>query len=199
MKNKDKNKSQKEAEQSAANSFVIRTLAEQEGCYNQREFPFYEEYHDTSYIQWHDKRPTVCLEEKGEKSKYYLKNDNKKELVVYQIDGGVFKSTAEGDKKCDFGIYTEDELLILVELKGGNYKKAIKQLTNTTTLLGLNGSNKIKKLLARTVLTNGKSVPNITTTEIAKLKGLITKYNGGYKEEYIGKATKLEEILSKIS
>ncbi len=196
MGKKNKNKGKK-SKQEAANPLVILTLAEQEGCKNQREFPFYEDYHDTSYIQWHDKRSTVCLEEKGEKSKYYLHNDINKELVVYQIDGGIFSSTAKGDNKCDYGIYTEDELLILVELKGGDYKKAIKQLTNTTTLLGLNGSNKIKKLLARTVLTNGRSVPNITTTEIAKLKGLITKYNGGYKEEYIGKATlKLEETLS---
>lgn len=198
MGKKDKNKGKKD-EQKATNPLVILTLAEQKGCENPREYPLYEEYHDSSYIKSHDKRQTVSLTEKGEKSQYYLHNDINKELVVYQIDGGVFKSTAEGDQKCDFGIYTEDELLILVELKGGNYKKAIKQLTNTTTLLGLNGSNKIKKLLARTVLTNGRSVPNITTTETAQLKGLITKYNGGYKEEYIGKATlKFEDTLSKI-
>jgi hypothetical protein len=198
MGKKDKNKGKKD-EQKATNPLVILTLAEQKGCKNPREFPLYEEYHDSSYIKYHDKRQTVSLTEKGEKSQYYLHNDINKELVVYQIDGGIFSSTAKGDNKCDYGIYTEDELLILVELKGGDYKKAIKQLTNTTTLLGLNGSNKIKKLLARTVLTNGKSVPNITNTDIAKLKQLITKYNKGFKKEYIDKATlKFEDILSKI-
>lgn len=200
-KNKGKNKGKKEAKQATASTLVIRTLAEQEGCDNPREFPFYEEYHDSSYIKFHDKRSTVHLTENGEKSQYYLHNDidGKKELVVYEIDGKLVESQAEGDNKCDYGIYTEDELLILVELKGGDYKKAIKQLTNTTTLLGLNGSNKIKKLLARTVLTNGRSVPNITTTELAKLTQLITKYNKGFKKEYIDKATlKFEDTLSKI-
>lgn len=196
---KKNNKKSKINKQKVWNPHVILTCAGQKekGCENPREFPLYEEYHDSSYIKSHDNRQTISLAEKGEKSQYYLHNDINKELVVYQIDGGIFDSTARGDNKCDYGIYTEDELLILVELKGGNYKKAIKQLTNTTTLLGLNGSNKIKKLLARTVLTNGKSVPNITNTDIAKLKQLITKYNKGFKNEYIDKATlKLEETLS---
>lgn len=202
MGKNQKNKGKKEAKQATASPLVIRTLAEQEGCDNTREFPFYEDYHDSSYIISHDKRSTVHLEEKGEKSQYYLQNDieGKKELVVYEIDGKLVESQAEGDNKCDYGIYTEDELLILAELKGGDYKKAIKQLTNTTKFLGLNGSNKIKRLLARTVLTNGNSVPNITNTDLATLKRLISKYNGSFKEEYIGKATiKLEEKLSKIS
>lgn len=197
MGKKDKNKGKKD-EQKAKNPLVILTLAEQKGCENPREFPLYEEYHD-SYIDSHDRRSKVRLKDSGEARVYYLNNDIQKELVVYQIDGGIFDSTEKGNIKCDFGIYTEDELLILVELKGGDYKHAIEQLTNTTKSLGLNGSNKIKKLLARTVLSNGRKVPNVTETDLAALKRLIAKYNKGFKKEYIDKATsKMEEPLSKI-
>lgn len=177
---------------------VIRTVGEQKGE-NSKSYAFYEEYHDSSYIDSHDKRTTVKLKEHGEGRIYYLQNDIKKDIVVYKIDDGLIKAKEEGDDKCDYGIYTEDELLVLVELKGGNYKKAIKQLTNTINILGLNGTNKIKKLLARTVLSNAKGVPNVTTTDIARLKQIITKYNRGFKDEYISKGTQqLEEILSKI-
>lgn len=191
QKNKDKQKTEE--------SRIILTLAEQERFKNVKEFPLYEEYHDSSYIKSHDKKATVNLNEQGEKSQYYLHNDINKELVVYEIDGKLVKSQAKGDNKCDYGIYTEDELLILVELKGGDYKKAIRQLTNTTKFLGLDGTNKIKRLLARTVLTNGRNVPNITESDLATLKHLISKYNGGFKKNYIGNATiKLEETLSKL-
>lgn len=197
---KRKNQKTNVIKQQKASAFVIRTLEEQQkDSKNPHLYAFYEEYHDSSYAK-HNSDSTVRLKEPGENRIYYLHNDNKKDLVVYAIDGGLYKSQAPGDSKCDFGIYTEDELLILIELKGTDYKKAIQQITNTATnVLGLTGSNKIKRLLARTVLSNGRNVPNVTTTDLAKLKQLITRYNGGFKDEYIGKSTKvLEENLSKI-
>lgn len=192
-------KKKNKAKQVVVVPHVIQTVEEQKNSGNTKTYAFYEEYHDSSYIDSHDKRTTVKLKEHGEDRIYYLQNDVNKELVVYKIDDGLIKAKDAKDNKCDYGIYTEDELLILVELKGGNYKKAIQQLTNTTNILGLNGTNKIKKLLVRTVLSNARSVPNITSTDLARLKQIITKYNCGFKDEYIGKGTQqFEDILSKI-
>ena len=171
--NKDKVTSQT----TFVNTHIISTLEEQKNTEYPKHYEFYENYHDSSYIEFHGIKSNVKLKEPRESRKYSLCNDIKKDLVVYKIDGGLFKSQAIGDTKCDYGIYTEDELLILVELKGGNYKKAVQQITNTTKLLGLNGSNKIKRLIARTVLSNGRKVPNITERDLAALKQLISKYN----------------------
>lgn len=186
-------------EQITINSHVIRTSEDQSDSSNPKIYAFYEDYHDSSYIESHDTRRTVSLKEHGESRKYSLHNDIEKELVVYKIDDGILKGKEAGDNKCDYGIYTENELLILIELKGGDYKKAIQQITNTTQLLGLNGTNKIKRLLARAVLSNGRKVPNVTESDLARLKHLISKYNGGIKDEYIQKSTQeLKDTLSKI-
>ena len=198
MGKKDKNKGKKD-EQKATNPLVILTLAEQEGCENPREFPFYEEYHDSSYIISHDRRPNVSLKDPGEDRVYCLYNDIQKELVVYHIDGGLLNKTKAGDNKCDIGIYTEDELLILIELKGTDCRKAIQQIVSTIKNLGLEHGSKIKKLLARVVVSSGRNVPNIRESDTTKLKQTIAHYNGGFKQEYILiKSRKLEETLSKI-
>jgi len=186
-------------EQITVNFHVIRTLEDQSDSDKPKIFAFYEDYHDSSYIESHDTRQIVSLKEHGESRKYYLHNDIEKELVVYKIDDGLDKDKGDGDIKCDYGIYTEDDLLILIELKGGDYKKAIQQITNTTKFLGLNGTNKIKRLLARAVLSNGRRVPNVRESDLTRLKQLISKYNGGIKDEYIQKSTQeLKENLSEI-
>lgn len=190
----------KHSKQEIVTPHVIRTLEEQKADDNPKEYSFYEEYHDSSsYIKSQDKRKTVKLQEQGEDRIYYLHNDVQKEIVVYHIDGGLIVEQKKGDNKCDYGIYTEDELLILVELKGSDYKKAIQQITNTTKVLGLDGVKKIKKLLARIVLSNGNAVPKITSSDLARLKQIIGRYNGGFEENYIAQKTKqFEETLSNI-
>lgn len=173
---------------------TIRTLAEQNDP--KRLYAFYEDYHDESYISSHDSRATVKLKEQREDRIYYLRNSCAKELVVYKIDGGLLASQKEGDNKCDFGIYTEDELLILIELKGKDYKKAVIQILNTIKELGLNNTNpqKVKKLLARVVLSKGGNVPNLRTTELTALKQVLQKYGGNL----LPMSQTLEETLSKI-
>lgn len=189
-----KNKPERKDQQAA---LIIRTLAEQST--DRREYPFYEKFHEGCYIQSHDHKHKVVLKEPREDREYRLINDLKKELVVYKIDTGVITEHEAGDNKCDFGIYSEDDLLILVELKGADYKKAIEQISKTTKTLGIGSQIKVKKLLVRVVVSNGRGVPNVQTTDLAQLKRLITTINGLFREEYIKKKSQqLEETLSKL-
>lgn len=194
MKNKPQ-KNNKIKQVASGNEFIIRTIEEQKGSLPQKTYAFYEEYHDDYYVDYHDKRQIVMLKDKREERKYYLYNDINKELVKYDIDGKLLKSQEEGAKKCDFGIYTEDELLILVELKGADYEKAVCQILNTTRELGITkGSKKIKKLLARVVLSKGLNVPGLRSSELTQLTQLLKQFNGNI----LAKSRVLEETLSKI-
>lgn len=142
------------------------------------QWPFYQEYHDSTYIISHDNRNEVVLmEPKQRKSRYKLINENNIEIVVYRVDGGIISRNEEC--KCDFAIYSEKKILILVELKGGEYKHALEQLLNTIKLLFAKPEVKVQQLNARVVLSRMR-VPNI---QISKEKQLIrllkTKYGNG--------------------
>ena len=156
---------------SKKNSTPVKTII------NKMTHPFFAEYHDYSYIESHDVTKIVVVEEN--KSKYILCNDSNKEVIIYRIDGGLIKQKKEGDNKCDYGIYTEDELLILVELKGCDFQKAVTQILNTTKLLGIKkGSNKVKRLLARVVLSRGRSVPNLRSRDKTELDIILKSFSG---------------------
>ena len=155
--------------------------------------PFFHDYNDDQYIKSYDKKRIIVVEEK--KRKYSLTNDLQKEIIVYHIDGGLIQEKEKGDKKCDYGIYTEDELLILVELKGADYEQAVRQILNTTKKLGITkGSKIIRKLLARVVLSKGINVPELRSSELTQLKLLLKQFNGNI----LAKSRELEEPLSKI-
>lgn len=124
-----KNKPERKDQQTA---LIIRTLAEQST--DKREYSFYENFHEGRYIQSHDQRHTVVLKEPREDREYRLINDLKKELVVYKIDAGVITEHEAGDNKCDFGIYSEDDLLILVELKVLITRKPLSKLVKRQRL-----------------------------------------------------------------
>ena len=150
------------------------------------QWPFYQEYHDSSYIISHDNRNEVVLmEPKQRKSRYKLINENNIEIVVYRVDGGII--TSQEESKCDFAIYTDNKLLILVELKGGDYKHALEQLLNTIKLLLAKPEVKVRQLNARVVLSRMR-VPNIQISEEKQLVKLLkTKYgdgNFGKKAQY---------------
>lgn len=152
---------------------------------------FFSEYNESSYIISHDKSKIVVVEENN--MKYTLHNDTNKEIIKYHIDGGMVNDNDVN--KCDYGIYTEDELLILVELKGRDYQHAVKQILSTTKLLGITkGSNKVRKLLARVVLSKGANVPKLRTTELTELKNLLVSFGGNI----LPKSKSLEEPLSRI-
>lgn len=59
---------------------------------NDIRWPFYSAYHEDRYIEHHGTRRNVSLREKREKSKYILRNDSEKDLVIYRIDGGIITS-----------------------------------------------------------------------------------------------------------
>lgn len=148
----------------------------------EKEWPFFQAYHDGSCILHHDCRKDVPLREPKENRMYRLHNNSAKEIVVYKIDGGVINN----DKvlKCDNGIYTEDDWLVLIELKGANLDHALDQINSTINILLKQRSIKVKKLNVRIVLSK-VSVPRISASKENKLKQLLYKsYGGGdYKKQ----------------
>ena len=153
-------------------------------------YPFFYAYHDKAYIKYHDKRPIVSLEEKG--IQYVLNNKDNKELVVYtididkkilnkHIDYSIFYNIV-GDRvkdksftKCDYGIYTEDDIIFLIELKGTDYEHGLEQLLHTIEVLISKNNVSVKKLYTRMVF---KIRPDIRSANARKKEDiLIEKYN----------------------
>lgn len=148
----------------------------------QKEWPFFQEYHDGAYISRHDCSKEVVLRESGENRTYRLHNKSGKEIVVYKIDGGLINN--DDVLKCDNGIYVEDDLLFLIELKGRDLNHALDQINSTIDILLKQSHVKIGKLNARIVVSR-VSVPRITASKENKLKQLLHKsYGGGdYKKQ----------------
>ena len=148
----------------------------------QKEWPFFQAYHDNGYILRHDCSKEVSLHEPGENRTYKLHNKSGKELVVYRIDGGLIND--ENVLKCDNGIYTENDWLFLIELKGADLNHALDQINNTIDILLKRPNKKVKKLNARIVLSK-VSIPRISASKENKLKQLLHKsYGGGnYKKQ----------------
>lgn len=148
----------------------------------QKEWPFFQAYHDGAYILRHDCSKDIPLRESREKRVYRLLNNSAKEIVVYKIDGGIINN--DEVQKCDNGIYTEDDLLILVELKGADLDHALNQISSTIKILLKQPSIKVKKLNARVVLSKVR-VPDMLSTKEKQLKQLLQKsYGGGdYKKQ----------------
>ena len=78
----------------------------------------YDTYHDKSYIISHDYRKIVSLSEKGENRVYRLLNDANHELVIMRVDGGIFNDSS--CIKSDIAIYSQERIIIFIELKGAN-------------------------------------------------------------------------------
>ena len=148
----------------------------------QKEWPFYQAYHNVAYILRHDCSKDVPLREPKEKRLYRLLNNSGKEIVVYKIDGGIINN--DEVQKCDNGIYTEDNLLILVELKGTDLDHALDQISSAINILLKQPSVKVERLNARIVLSKVR-VPDMLSTKEKKLKQLLQKsYGGGdYKKK----------------
>lgn len=132
-------------------------------------YPFFKEYHNSDYIISHDCRSLVSVCEQN--MKYILDNPAKKEIVVYQIDNGLIKNK---DLKCDFGLYTENDFLYLIELKSPEreYGHALQQIISTIDILIKSKNISVNKLHARIVL---KKYPSITNAKERKLENAIIK------------------------
>lgn len=153
-------------------------------------FPFYDQYNDSSYIEFHDNRKIISLTDKKGKTNYLLSNDLVHEIVCYHIDGGIL--TANEETKCDFGLYTEKDILILVELKGADYSQALDQISSSIDQL-LSGNLKVSKVHARIVLTKTR-VPNTLSSSEMKLMKRLKSLNGS-----LAKGTsRISENLSKL-
>lgn len=145
-------------------------------------WPFFEAYHDENYILYHDCRTEISLCELGKDRTYKFHNKSEKEIVVYKIDDGLI--TDKKVLKCDNGIYTEDDCLFLIELKGTDLNHALDQINSTINILLKRPNKKVKKLNVRIVLSK-VNVPRIYASKENKLKQLLHKSygNGNYKKQ----------------
>ncbi len=153
-------------------------------------WPFYTAYHDPAYILRHDCSKNVPLRELHESRVYRLYNPKGQEVVFYKIDGGIINNNEVN--KCDYGVLTENNDFILIELKGADLNHAIDQINCTIDLLFKRNKNIVKTLSARIVLSKVR-VPDIVETKEKKLKHLLNKdYGGG---TYLKQSQLLEETI----
>lgn len=153
-------------------------------------WPFFNLYHDEEYIQSHDTKKIVALKEKRESREYYLHNQSEQEIIVYKIDGGLIDSDTV--IKCDYGIYTEQDVLYLIELKGSDYIHALEQIFSTINVLLKKPNINVRQLNARIVLSKNRT-PNILPTQEKKLSSLIKReYGNG---SLLKQTRKLEETI----
>ncbi|MBR4265108.1 MAG: hypothetical protein IKQ46_03540 [Bacteroidales bacterium] len=134
-----------------------------------KKYPFFQKYNDESYIISQDCRSVVTVSE--QRMKYILNNPANKEIVVYKIDQGIIKGT---QWKCDFGIYTQDDILFLIELKSpeSEYYHALEQIINTIELLIKSCDVSVKKLNARVVT---RKYPDILSAKERKLENRLIR------------------------
>ena len=145
-----------------------------------KKWPLYHKYNHHSYTKSHDRRKEVVLKEPREAREYRLYNNSSKELVVYRIDKGVIND--DDILKCDYGIYTEDNELYLVELKGSDYNHAINQLSSTINILLIQPQITVGRLHTRVVLSK-KHTPDILTTPEMKLRKLLKRFKGDFDKK----------------
>lgn len=151
---------------------------------------FFKAYHDSKFILRHDNSKNVPLRQKRESTVYRLDNKSQKEVVVYKIDGGLIVNN--NGKKCDYGIYTEDDMLFLIELKGDDLNYALKQINQSINILLEQPNIKVKKLSVRIVLSKVRT-PEILESEEKKLKQKLHKLYGG--GDYLKKSQFLKDII----
>ena len=155
---------------------------------NTEKNPFFNAYHDKGYIISHNNKNAVVLKEPRESREYRIENKTRKEIVVYKIDGGLVSSN--DILKCDYGIYTEEDALFLVELKGADYIHAIEQLLSTICVLIDRPRINVSRLNARIILSKVR-VPNIIPSPEKKLLKKVRSRNG----DFIKKCQKLCEAV----
>ncbi|NDV58092.1 hypothetical protein [Bacteroides sp. 519] len=148
---------------------------------------FDETHVNSSHIISNDDRPIIVLKDKKEPRQYIGKNDKKKQVTVYRIDDGILKN----GEKCDYAISINiTKTVYFIELKGGDYTKALSQIHSTIKTLILDSKTDTTSVNARVVLSKVR-VPNIKSTQEIKLVKLLKALNGDLKKE----TQKMIEIL----
>jgi len=149
---------------------------------------FFDSYNNVAYIKSHDTRKKVVLREPKEAREYRLDNTSGKKIVVYTIDGGLINDN--NVLKCDYGIYTEDDILYFIELKGDDYVWALKQLLSTIDILLVRPQVNVNRFNARIVLSKMR-VPDIIPVEEKKLQLYVSKRGG----DFIKKCRVLTDVI----
>lgn len=149
---------------------------------------FSEVYHETRYIEFSERRTKVVFYDRKEPREYRVKNENKKHLIGYKVDGGIVTSC--DIQKCDYALYTEDDKIYLIELKGGNYKKALGQISKTIDNLIVNVGIKAREVNGRIVLSKCKA-PAVYDNDEKKLIAKLLKLGGNLRK----RSGVLEEVI----
>ncbi len=143
---------------------------------------FTEKYNLPEAVNSADTRKVVTLKEPREDRKYIAENPNQLFLTVYQVDGALLKSQNPGDKKCDYAIYTSNDDLFLIELKGSDYSQALDQIKKTLDCLLTPDLDNLHSVNGRVVLSKTK-VPATLETKEKKMMLLLGKLGGTLKKK----------------
>ncbi len=138
---------------------------------------FVEKYSAPDYIVSDDNRKLIVLADKGEQREYIGVNTMRQRMVVYRVDDGIV--TSKEQNKCDFAFWTERNDVYFIELKGGDYSKALQQIQKSIEDLIDRANVDVNKVLARIVLSTGRSVrANVANTHEVKLIKFLRKFEG---------------------
>ena len=138
---------------------------------------FAEKYTGLHYVLSDDSRKQIVLSDIREPRKYIANNLKQQRVVIYKVDGGIISDKEQ--RKCDYAFWTEENLVYFVELKGGDYSRALTQLHSTIMTLVQEPKIVAKKVHARVVLSRGKAVraAGANANEV-KLHKLLKKFGG---------------------
>lgn len=150
-----------------------------------------------SCIESSDKRSEVKCEEK--RKKYILQNTTKNHVISYKMDDGIIvldSNVPQGTSKCDYlyVVDTKELTAILIELKGIDVAKAIKQISETLNLFK-NFFKNFTHIYGRVIVTS--STPNLKASpDYVNLVNLLKKkYNGNLKivkQQFVEKDMELD-------
>lgn len=152
---------------------------------------------DIGCIESSDKRSEVKCEEK--RKKYILQNTAKNHVISYKMDGGIIvldSNVPQGTSKCDYlyVVDTKELSAILIELKGVDVARAIKQISETLNIYR-NFFKSFAHIYGRVVVTS--STPNLKASpDYVNLVNLLKKtYHGNLKiakQQFVEKDAELD-------
>ena len=138
---------------------------------------FADKYTEPRYIVSDDRRKQIVLSDRGESRRYVANNAKGQRVVVFRVDDGII--TDKTEPKCDYAFWTEENSVYFIELKGGDYSKALTQIHNTILRLVQRPNINTKEMHARIVLSNGRAIKAaVANTNEVKLRCLLKRYGG---------------------
>lgn len=136
---------------------------------------FSEKYTNPDYIEFDDDKSCAVFRDKKQPRVYRAHNPARKIIKGYKVDGGIITSSLL--EKCDYALYTEDDKIYLIELKGGDYKHAIEQISSSVDILIKNVGVTAKEVNGRVVLSKCKT-PSLWANDEKKLIAKLRRLGG---------------------